>query len=117
MNTVIAFSPSQLYYVILAVCGGIITVSTAITIIANVIKKAKSPEEKQNERIKHLEEMVAKHEDILSNDNKRLKSMEEGNREIMQAILALLAHGIDGNEIDSLKKAKENLQNYLIIKQ
>jgi hypothetical protein len=36
---------------------------------------------------------------------------------MQQSMLALLSHALNGNDVDSLKKAKEDLQNYLIGKE
>ena len=51
---------------------------------------------------------------MFSNDNDRIEGIERGNRVTQRALLALLSHGIDGNEIDAMSKAKEELENYLI---
>ena len=50
----------------------------------------------------------------LDRDNNRLESIEEGNRATQRALLALLDHGIDGNNIKQMQDAKETLQNHLI---
>jgi hypothetical protein len=50
----------------------------------------------------------------LNNDNDRLESLDEGSRVTQRAILALLDHGIDGNNIDQMQDAKKALQSHLI---
>jgi phenylalanyl-tRNA synthetase alpha chain len=50
----------------------------------------------------------------LNNDNDRLACMDEGSRVTQRAILALLDHGIDGNNIEQMQHAKEALQDHLI---
>lgn len=47
-------------------------------------------------------------------DFNRLNKLEEGNIVTQRALLALLAHGIDGNDIKAMKKAKTDLTNHLI---
>ena len=59
---------------------------------------------------KHLEEV----DTFLATDKKRLDSLEEGNRATQRALLALLDHGIDGNNIKQMQDAKEALQSHLI---
>ena len=54
MDTVIQFTPAQL----LVYAGAIITISTAIGVIINLINKAREPEKKQDERIKACEDRV-----------------------------------------------------------
>lgn len=50
----------------------------------------------------------------LGSDNERIKSLEEGNKVICKALIALLSHEINGNSNDKLQKALEGLNEYLI---
>lgn len=50
----------------------------------------------------------------LDNDNKRIKSLEDGNRVVCKALMALLSHEINGNSNDKLQKALSDLNDYLI---
>lgn len=82
--------------------------------IAKGVSKARAPEKRQDERLTDLERRVAKHDEFLDRDKERLEMIEAGSRVTQRAILALLAHGIDGNDIDALRAAKSELQDYLI---
>ena len=50
----------------------------------------------------------------LGKDNKRIASLEEGNKVICRALIALLSHEINGNANDKLVKALAELNDYLI---
>ena len=50
----------------------------------------------------------------LGSDNKRIESLEKGNKALCRGMLAMLSHEINGNSIDKLTKAQEELQNYLV---
>jgi len=100
----------------MAITGMITGVAAVIVLIVNLIKKAKTPNEVQNARIEELEKRVTLHDEFLQRDMARFESIERGNRVIQHAILALLAHGIDGNDIDGMKAAKHELEEYLISK-
>ena len=50
----------------------------------------------------------------LSSDNERIKTLEEGNKVICRALIAMLSHEINGNSTDKLQKAMGELQDYLI---
>lgn len=117
MDQPITFTPHQVMEMILWVCGAIVSVSAAVAIIVKVVQKAKAPEKTQNERIDKLEKKVERFEQLFDNDNKRLQKLEEGNRVTQQAILALLSHALNGNDVDSLQKAKAKLEDYLIGKE
>lgn len=53
-------------------------------------------------------------DDKLGKDNKRIASLEEGNKVICRALIALLSHEINGNSNDKLQKALADLNEYLI---
>lgn len=114
MNQPITFTPQQVLEVILWICGAIVSVSAAIAVISKLIQKAKTPEKNQNDKIAILEKKVEVIDQHLDNDNKRLQKLEEGNRVTQQAILALLSNALNGNDVDSLQKAKERLEDYLL---
>ena len=59
-------------------------------------------------------ERLARVEARAQSNTHRLDAIEEGSRVTQRAILALLSHGIDGNDIDAMKAAKKELQEYLI---
>lgn len=119
MDTVIQFTPAQL----VTIAAAIITVSAAVGVLVNLITKLKEPEKKQNERIQHCEErldkfdvIVEKFQSYFSNDDRRFKEIEEGNKITQTALLALLKHSINGNDTKALKEAEKSLEDYLINK-
>ena len=114
MDTEIVFTPASLFAGILAVCAGISCIAAAIAWIVKAVKAAKQPAKKVDERLSALEHKVEEHENYFDNDKKRLEEMEQGNKVTQRAILALLSHGIDGNDIDAMKAAKKELQDFLI---
>ena len=64
-----------------------------------------------------LQAEIRKHSQQLDNDNKRIKNLEESQIIMMQTLLALTRHAIDGNNIEGLKRCTDDLQNYLIHRQ
>lgn len=85
-----------------------------IDAVIKAMNKAKAPENEQNRRISQAEKDIAEIRKMLSNDDSRLKELEDSNRIIQKSLLALLKHGIDGNEIDSMKSAQKEIEDYLI---
>lgn len=110
MNTTIVFTPAQF----VAMCAAIVTISGAVTVIAKAIDKAKEPTLNLTERVLSLETRLARHDELFIKDNRRLEVLEYGNRITQRAILALLAHGIDGNEVEAMQDAKAELTKFLI---
>lgn len=98
-------------------CTLITITASVISIIVNLIGKAKAPVTAQDERIAKLEARMDGAESHLNNDNKRLMQIEEGNRVTQQALLAIMRHDIDGNNMEQLREAESSLQEYLINKE
>ena len=103
------------------VWGWIAAALAAIVLIANAAEKvvhawkaAKAPNEAQNERLDVLEEWRKEVDRKLIRDNDRLQDIDNGTRVTQRALLALLDHGIDGNNIKQMQDAKEALQDHLI---
>ena len=127
MNTVISFTPAQLVGVLLAICAAIVTIATAINVINSWIQKRREkkqkPEDDQNERIKRIEELLVEYNKkfeqydmFLKNDNRRLSAIEESIKIDRRGFLALIKHAIDGNDIESLKASRKELEDYLLNK-
>ena len=123
MDTVIQFTPAQLIALILSVCAAIVTISAAIGVIAKALDKARAPEKEQNERLdahekrlNALDEIIIKFREYFDNDDRRFKEIEKSNKITQSALLALLKHSINGNDTESLKEARKNLEEYLIEK-
>ena len=118
-----ALSWEEFWTLLIACCSALITISAAATIVISAIKKLKEPEDNQNKEIKSLKDEIISikaqlkiHDEYFGNDNRRLSSIEEGNRVTQKALLALMSHAINGNDVDKLKEAENSLREYLINK-
>ena len=123
MENVISFTPAQIIALVLSVCGAIVTISAAIGVIAKALDKARAPEKEQNERLDAHEKRLNAHDEIIEkfkeyfdNDDRRFKEIEKSNKITQSALLALLKYSLNGNDTESLKRAEESLENYLIEK-
>lgn len=123
MDNVISFTPAQLSAIIISICGAIVTISAALGVVAKVIDKARAPEIEQNKRLdtidKRLDDIdktIATFREYFTNDDNRFKAIEKSNKITQTALLALLKHSLNGNDIESLKSAEKSLEEYLIEK-
>lgn len=114
MDTVITFTPASLFAGILAVCAGISCIAAAVGWVIKGINAAKRPRAEIEKRIELCEKAIEEHNRFFLNDKRRLESIEDGNRVTQKAILALLSHGIDGNDVDAMRSARDELQDYLV---
>ena len=99
---------------VLAAASAIVLLSNAAEKIAKAVKAAKAPNEEQDRRLTAAEKDIADIKGFLANDKKRLDSLEEGNRVTQRALIALLGHGLDGNNQKEMASAKADLESYLI---
>lgn len=102
--------------ILMAVSGFTNTVGAAAERIAKIIKAARAPNETQDEQLAEHRKQLDLAFTYLTRDYNRLDTLEEGNRITQRALLALLAHGIDGNNIKELEDAKKAIEAYLINK-
>lgn len=121
----IQFTLSQAWAVILSVCGGIVTISAAVSIGFKIRDHFKKPNIEQNEEIAKLKKRQEQLEaemrttkaefmQFFKNDKNRLDAIEEGNRYMQRAMLALLSNTLDGNHKSQVEKARDDLHDYLI---
>lgn len=77
--------------------------------IWKIVKEIRKPND-------DLKAAVQKHSELLDNDNKRIKEFEDSNQMILRCLLVIINHEITGNGIETMKKARDDLQEYLINK-
>lgn len=106
----------EIMTVILAVAGAISSICAAGNWLVKLVQVVKAPNAKQDKELAELKEWRKGVDQKLDNDNRRLNRNENSERITQRALLALLAHGIDGNHQKQMEEAKEELQNHLISK-
>ena len=123
MDNSITFTPAELVSIILGICAAIVTISAAIGVVAKLVVKAKAPEVEQNarldtidRRLDDIDKTIATFREYFTNDDNRFKAIEKSNKVTQTALLALLKHSLNGNDITSLKEAERSLEEYLIEK-
>lgn len=121
MHEPIEFTLSQLSSVIVNICGLMISVNAAVSIIMKIMNFLGKPEKKQNDNIAELTSRVELIEEdqklinqYITSDSMRIKAIEEGNRITQRALLELLSSALNDSNDESLEQTRRDLQNYLI---
>ena len=106
----------QFWEVIQVACAGVMTIGGAGAIFVALYRWAKKPDINRDEKIKG-------HDEKLDNDNRRIIDMErrmaaneQANEITMRSILALMNNAIDGDHVDDLKKARDDMNDFLFNK-
>lgn len=106
----------ELIAVVLAVAGGISTLGGAANWLVKLVQVLKAPNAEQDKRLEILEKHMKEVDSFLETDKARLDNIDESTRVTQRALLALLAHGIDGNHQKQMEEAKAELEIHLIKK-
>lgn len=121
MHEPIEFTLSQLSSIIVNICGLMISVNAAVSIVVKVMNFLGKPEQKQNDNIAELTSRVQLIEEdqklinqYITSDSVRIKTIEEGNRITQRALLELLSSALNDSNGESLEQTRRDLQNYLI---
>lgn len=101
---------------VLAVAGAISTLGAAANWLVKLVQVLKAPNAEQDKRLEDLEKHMAEVDAFLDADKKHLEGIDESTRVTQRALLALLAHGIDGNHQSQMEDAKKELELHLIKK-
>lgn len=120
MNTPIIFTPSEFISGFLFLCGALITISSVTNVVLKFFEWKNKPNKVQDDRIraceKRLDACEAKfneHTRFFDSDKARLDDIDRSNKVTQRALLALLSHAINGNDVDNLQRAKDDLEDYL----
>jgi hypothetical protein len=104
----------NLWTIVLACASAIVLLSNAAEKIVVAVKAAKAPETAQNKKLSELDERLKKVETNLEKDKKQIDDAKNCNHVLTKGMLALLDHGINGNNIDQMKDARYDVETYLI---
>lgn len=86
------------------------------TKIMGAIKTHREEKTRKEQPVNTLEQTVQQHEAKLEKDHERLNNLEESNRIMMRAMMALMSHELNGNSNDKLQASYEEIQQFLIDK-
>lgn len=99
---------------LMAAAGAVNVLGSALEKIVKAYKAAKAPNDRQDTRLDKMENELKEVHKYLEIDKRRLDDQDKSNRITQRALLALLSHGIDGNHVEQMETAKEELQAHLI---
>ena len=86
----------------------------AYNTIMNAVKNYREEKSRKDKPVSSLETKVNDHEERLGRDDRRINDLEESNRIIMRALMAMLSHEINGNSDEKLRASYDEIQQFLI---
>ena len=95
---------------VVSVLGAIILLANGIKAIRELLTPATAIAEQVEKLDRRDKEYAAKFEEINTAHGKQ----EQTNQAVLKALVAIVNHEIDGNGIEGLKKARDELSNSII---
>lgn len=127
MDKPIMLTPHDIWNVFLAVCGAIVAVSAAVTVVIKVIEHFKAPDKRQDQRITNLESDVAAIKKRLDEGNRHFKendsqmkrieeSIRKSNKLVIESLKVLIEHDIGEGNIEGLRDTNRKIDEFLLEK-
>lgn len=98
---------------ILAICGGISVIGGAAAVLSGAYKNYKKPTRDLETRIEVIEKDIKDIKTKLNNDYTSINANREDMNLLMRSMFCLIENKITGNNIEGLKKTRDELINAL----
>ena len=130
-NPEIALTLADAVTWILSVCGAIAGIGAAIAVLVKFNTFLKKPNHEQDVKIEAMEEKITKmsgevdaikdllaskdsqYMDLFKRDKARLDAQENSMNMLLRANFALLGHALNGNNVEQMQSAFNDIQEYL----
>ena len=130
-NPEFAFTLADAVTWILSVCGAIAGIGAAIAVLVTFNTFLKKPNHEQDVKIEAMEEKITKmsgevdavkdllaskdsqYMDLFKRDKARLDAQENSMNMLLRANFALLGHALNGNNVEQMQSAFNDIQEYL----
>ena len=130
-NPEFAFTLADAVTWILSVCGAIAGIGAAIAVLVKFNTFLKKPNHDQDVKIEAMEEKITKmsgevdavkdlltskdsqYMDLFKRDKARLDAQENSMNMLLRANFALLGHALNGNNVEQMQSAFNDIQEYL----
>lgn len=130
-NPEFAFTLADAVTWILSVCGAIAGIGAAIAVLVKFNTFLKKPNHEQDVKIEAMEERITKmsgevdaikdllaskdsqYMDLFKRDKARLDAQENSMNMLLRANFALLGHALNGNNVEQMQSAFNDIQEYL----
>lgn len=96
--------------------GLIIQIGAVVALIKSLATFTSGTNHTQNNRLDILEKQVVDIQLRLDKGDEHFMRNDNANTVTQKALLALIEHALNGNNIQGLKDVKNELENYLVMK-
>ena len=89
-------------------------IAAAVVLAGNVVKTIREWKKPGDAAREDANQWRTEMDENMKDNSERIKKVEDGNKIIMKALMAIMNHEINGNSVDKLQKALSELNDYLI---
>ena len=125
------FTLNQMFVWVVSVCGGITGIGATIAVLVKFNAFLKKPNHEQDVKIEDLTTRMVKletkveeletdskkqydqHMELFKRDKDRLDAQENSMNMLLRANFALLGHALNGNNVEQMQNAFNDIQEYL----
>ena len=94
---------------IVSICSGIGTIGAAAGVLCTVYSHAKKPQQDIEKRVGAIETDIKDIKEKLDNDYSNIKQNREDTQLLMRSMFNLIENKITGNNVEGLKKTRDDL--------
>lgn len=94
---------------IVSICSGIGTIGAAAGVLYTVYSHAKKPQQDIEKRVGAIETDIKDIKEKLDNDYSNIKQNREDTQLLMRSMFNLIENKITGNNVEGLKKTRDDL--------
>ena len=109
-----AITAETVWAVVGGILAAIVLIGNAAERVAKALRALKAPNAAQDESIAELQRQQRETDAYLRQEMQWRVSTDKSNAVTQRALLALLGHGLHGNNIDQMQASEIELQNHLI---
>ena len=99
--------------VLLAICGGITVLIGTGTAIYGVYAKFRKPSADNSAKLEEHDKAIEELQEKAENDYKAIEEIKKMQTLLVKSMMELIDNRITGNNIEGLKKVKEEIVKYL----
>jgi hypothetical protein len=96
--------------------GLVLQIGAVVALIKSLAAFASGTNHTQNNRLDNLEKQITDMQLRLDKGDEHFDRNDNANTVTQKALLALIEHALNGNNIQGLKEVKNELENYLVTK-
>ncbi len=99
---------------VLVLCGAVAAICLAASWLHKVWRHASKPHRDLKARVEELAGQHDDYDEYFRSDKMRLDGLEADNKLVLRGVMQLMTHEIDGNHVDALRAARDDIQQHLI---